>query len=366
MSTIKICSYNVRGINGDTKRRDVLEYLKKMNTNIYCIQDIHCGKQQTNNFESDWEGEMIISSGTSNSRGVAILLSKNFEYNIIETKSDPNGNYIALKIRMLQSEFSLINIYGPNVDDSNLYFAIINVLEQFQCATIILCGDWNTVQNQNLDTKYYVRENNTRCREKVASIKEEFELVDPWRNNNPNKKQYTWFQRNPVKMARLDYFLVSSDIMALTSRVEIKPGYRSDHSIVILDIKSTEEARGRGFWKLNTSLLHDIKYVNLIKEVIRENIQRYAKPEIDIDNQEVEFNINDQLFFETLKMEIRKSTIYYSSKKKRELEKQEKTLQEQIENIMSISNLTGENLDQHKTLENELEGIRCKKIKGKI
>jgi hypothetical protein len=37
MSTIKICSYNVRGINGDTKRRDVLEYLKKMNKNIFIV-----------------------------------------------------------------------------------------------------------------------------------------------------------------------------------------------------------------------------------------------------------------------------------------------------------------------------------------
>ena len=368
MASIKICSYNhnVRGINGDTKRRDVLEYLKQMNKNIYCIQDIHCGEQQTNKFKRDWEGEMIICSGTSNSRGVAILLSKNFEYNIIETKSDPNGNYIALKIRMLQTEVSLINIYGPNVDDSNFYIPIINALEQFQCATIIMCGDWNTVQNQTLDTKHYVRENNTRCREKVSTIREEFELVDPWRNNNPNKKQYTWFQRNPVKMARLDYFLVSSDIMALTSKIEMKPGYRSDHSIVILNITITEEARGKGFWKFNTSLLHDIKYVILIKEVIRENIQRYAKPEQDLDNQKVQFNINDQLFFETLKMEIRKSTIYYSSKKKRELEKEEKTLREQIENIMNVSNVTGEKLEEVKILEDKLEEIRCNKIKGMV
>ena len=73
MAQIKISSFNVRGINGETKRRDVLDYLKQSQNNITCLQDIHCGHNQEDIYKSNWEGEMIIASGTSNSRGVAIL-----------------------------------------------------------------------------------------------------------------------------------------------------------------------------------------------------------------------------------------------------------------------------------------------------
>ena len=35
-----------------------------------------------------------------------------------------------------------------------------------------------------------------------------------------------------------------------------------------INVVTTDEARGRGFWKFNTSLLHDIDYVNEIKQCI--------------------------------------------------------------------------------------------------
>jgi exonuclease III len=97
MTQITITSCNVRGINGGNKRRDVLEYLRNMKSNIYCIQDIHCSLLQIPQFKQDWAGDMIISCGTSNSRGVAILINRNFEYKIMEIKRDTRGNYIGLK-----------------------------------------------------------------------------------------------------------------------------------------------------------------------------------------------------------------------------------------------------------------------------
>ena len=90
---------------------------------------------------------------------------------------------------MLDTDISLINIYGPNIDNPGFYDEIQQILDDFQTASIIMCGDWNLVQNQDLDTKNYIRENNTRSRIKVESLKEQYELVDPWRINYPTKKQ---------------------------------------------------------------------------------------------------------------------------------------------------------------------------------
>lgn len=365
-TVIKVSSFNVRGVNNDLKRVDVFEYLKKLGSNIYCLQDIHCGTQQINKFKNGWDGDMIIAHNTSNSRGVAILFNKNFEYNIIDTILDPRGNYVAIKLRMFETDISLISMYGPNIDDPAFYDKIGDILNDFDTPSIILCGDWNTVQNQNLDTKHYMRDNNVRARDRVNRLKEEYELVDPWRVNNPNKRQFTWFQRNPTKMARLDYFFISADIMARTDKTEIKPGYRSDHSIINLDLKINNQSRGKGFWKFNTSLLHDQEYSQLIKQVIRENIERYALPEQNLEIHDILFQVSDQLFFETLKMEIRTTTISYSSRKKRERDREEYDIKLRIEILSNKPQIEQEDLIQIHQLSEKLQGIRNNKIKGML
>ena len=365
MTQIRITSLNVRGINNDVKRKDVLEYLTRLGSNIYCLQDIHCSEKQQVDFKKDWDGEMIISCGTNYARGVAILFKRNFEFQILEIKQHILGNYVALKIKMIDTEVTLISLYGPNVDDPNFYNNITEIIDEFQTPTIIICGDWNLVQNQTLDTKFYLRNNNIKAREKVNTIKEQYDLCDPWRICNPQKRQYTWFQSNPKKMSRLDFYLVSGDIMTLTSKTDIKPGYRSDHSIINLTLTICNDVRGKGFWKLNTSLLRDPDYIRLIKQTIKDNIERYAIPDQDITDPDVMFTITDQLFFETLKMEIRQSTIPFASRKKKEKERKENNLVKEIEEIeTNINDTDNPNITERLAqLKSELEKIRLQEIK---
>ena len=63
----------------------------------------------------EWNIEFILSDYSTNSRGVAILILPNFEYNISYKYSDKNGRYLILKIEVF-GKFSLTitNIYGPN------------------------------------------------------------------------------------------------------------------------------------------------------------------------------------------------------------------------------------------------------------
>ena len=366
MINLNICTFNVRGLNNDSKRKDVFNYLSKLGCHIYCLQDIHCSKKDEANFRKDWEGDMVFSHGASNARGVAILFSKNFELKITESKIDPNGNYVALKLNILDTEMSVITLYGPNIDSPLFFNEINNIVDEFQTGTVLICGDWNLVQDQELDTKYYVRENNVRAREIVKSIIENQELVDPWRNNNPLQQQFTWFQHNPVKMSRLDFFLISSDLMNITEKVMIKSGYRSDHSLVILRLCSPESSRGNGFWKLNTLLLNDMDYVHLVNDTITENIQKYAQPNEDLANPKIKLVISDQLFFEMVKMEVRKVTMTYASRKKRDRDKREGNIISEINKIESNLASSDVNLNLLSNLKKELENIRMDKVKGLI
>ena len=108
---------------------------------------------------------------------------------------------------------------------------------------------------------------------------------------------------------------------------EIIPGYRTDHSGITLKLKLLESGRKKENWKFNNTLLKDNEYVTLIKNTIEDVKKTYVNNGNDenIANDEIQFNINDQLFLETLLMMIRDKTIKYSSEKRiKKIVKEEK------------------------------------------
>lgn len=89
-------------------------------------------------------------------------------------------------------------------------------------------------------------------------------------------------------------------------------GYRTDHSFIGIEINLDEISRGKGFWKFNTSLLHDKIYVNMVKQEIQNLMQEYA----NTDNYgNCLLTVSNQMFFEMFKLRIRGITIPYSAKK---------------------------------------------------
>ena len=101
------------------------------------------------------------------------------------------------------------------------------------------------------------------------------DLVDAWRILNPDISRFTWHQKHPEIYCRLDFFLLSQSILGNVTCADITPGFQTDHSMISLNISSHTNKRGPGFWKLNTSLLNEEIYVNLIKETIHETQVEY-------------------------------------------------------------------------------------------
>lgn len=84
---------------------------------------------------------------------------------------------------------------------------------------------------------------------------------------------------------------------------EIKASYKSDHSVITLDLNLCEITHGKGLWKFNNSLLHDEEYLKTIKLKIEEIKKQYCLPVYNtellntVDDNVLQFTINDQLFF---------------------------------------------------------------------
>ena len=91
-------------------------------------------------------------------------------------------------------------------------------------------------------------------------------LQDIWRLKNLLAKRFTWRQKKPRIQCRLDYFFVSDKLHDYVTNMEIIPSVRSDHSAITLHFKTIQQGceKGRGHWKLNSSIIEDQDFVQEI------------------------------------------------------------------------------------------------------
>ena len=94
--------------------------------------------------------------------------------------------------------------------------------------------------------------------------------------------------------------MISSSLTTAIANADILPCY---HSLITIHLASNNKPRGPGFWKLNTSFLLDSYFIELIKKTI---------DEVAIENR------NNVLFWDTMKMQIRSSSLNYAREKKAE------------------------------------------------
>ena len=377
-SSLKISSYNANSVGKNPKREQVLNFLKNKNMDIYVLLDTRFDKNIETSIKNQWGGEVIFSSKDSQSRGVAIFFRKNLPIEILDQFLDDTGNILSVKFKFDSRTIMLTGIYGPNTDSPGFYETkCFPLIDRFEPDFSIFCGDWNFTLNQDLDNHNYMHVNNPRAKSTVIECMETYNLCDIYRDLNPLSKTYTWHKRDPLKMARLDFFLISDHLSPFVLKSKVSPGFKSDHSLVSLEIDFSKVQLGRGFFKFNNSLLRDQDYVNLVKKTITNVTRQYSVvnfaeafwdtlDNINIDNLEV--NINDQLYFEVLLMEIRGATIQYSARKKRQktenlvlllhnLEKNELELNTNPDKAELLINIDLIRTELESIYKNEAEGI---------
>ena len=239
----------------------------------------------------------------------------------------------------LGQTFLLINAYGPNTDNPIFFQDIKNYIDNYDHDYFILCGDLNISLNPQLDTYNYVGSNNPKAREILHDVIDTCSLVDLYRHFNPNTQRYTWRRKNPIKQARLDYFIVSQTLLDLVAQLDIKPGYKTDHSLISLSLNLINFSRGPGVWKFNTSLLKDQEYIAFVKNWIRDEKLRYAAPVYNLENihnipdDNLHLKIDYDLFLEMLLLRIRGETIKYASHKKKLRKEIENNLLSEIDSL---------------------------------
>ena len=115
---------------------------------------------------------------------------------------------------------------------------------------IIVGGDFNLVLNVDKDKKGGLARTHKKTREVIADFFENLDLIDAWRVLNPEISRFTWRQKKPEVHCRLDFFLVNQTTFCNTVSADSVAGYKTDHSMITLQISLHSNNRGRGFFFL--------------------------------------------------------------------------------------------------------------------
>ena len=262
-----------------------------------------------------------------------VLIKGSLDHKIIGKKIDSLGRFMIIHIEIDDKIFVLVNIYAPNTDKEQLkyYEDLLHVVEGERVGingNIVMGGDWNLVQNTKIDKKGGLLQTKESIKV-VENITSRLQLVDIWRLQNPLIRRYTWRQKQAQIHCRLDYWIISYNLMDWVTQTTILPSFQSDHSPISLTLKYLDDCeRGKGYWKMNTNLLQDKMYQEQFEAKLPDWLEKYKK-------------FDDLQVWGLIKYEIWKFSITYIKEKVKEKHKLEKKFKSRTKRFRRKTRLCG-------------------------
>lgn len=256
MSLVKIISYNVQGLRDQKKRRKIFWHLHFHEADIVLLQETHSDKKSEKIWKSEWGGRMYFSHGDTNARGVAILLKRKINLKVIKMTRDEAGRFLAMVVECEDKQFIVTVLYAPNKDDPKFFEQVFMAMQSLEVDQKIIGGDFNTVLNKTNDLKGGRGFSNEKTRNFLNEYMQQEHLVDVWRLQDPEVFRATYIARHPVLLReRIDYILISSSLVQNVDNSDILPMFISDHALPTISICIVNNRPGKGYWKLNNTLL---------------------------------------------------------------------------------------------------------------
>lgn len=236
------------------------------------MQETHSNPDDVKFWTSQWGDKIIFSHASTHSTGVAILFN-NLPGKVIKVKTDSNGHWASVVLNINDVLFILFNVYGYNSVPLNnkLLSDISDTLFEFKRVyltdNIIIGGDFNMVMDEALD-RFPPKFNTSHPNPYLLNFCLNNNVVDAWRDGNPNLKQFSWFKANGTS---IDYWLTSSNLSDFIKDISISAAPLTDHCCIFISFYSGQrESRNKGYWKFNTDLLKHKNFCSQIKSIIND------------------------------------------------------------------------------------------------
>lgn len=247
------------------------------------LQETHLTKEETLKLKQRWVGQIFFSPGTKASRGVCILISKMILFTALEVFSDKDGRWVIVSGELQSNKVTLVNLYAPNMAQSNLVSLLNMRLAQFQNTPLLVGGDFNLVNDAIVDRSGHPLPADKALSRAFKELLETQSLTDVWRLVNSQSREYTFYSRAHNSYSRIDYLLLSNDLLDSVVDTTIHSITISDHAPVSLSFYPSSKSKIKSKrWSFNNSLLKDDTFVELIQQKIKEFIELNITPDIPI------------------------------------------------------------------------------------
>lgn len=137
----------------------------KIINDIIFIEECHSLPDDESRWNNEWGRQIVFSHGSNSSRRVAVLFKPTFSCNCTKSFSDTGGRYVVLDMTYCDIILTIVNVYGPNIDDPNFYDILSSDLQCFTCTNVICGGDFNFIFNLDLDKLGGIPRTNFKARD---------------------------------------------------------------------------------------------------------------------------------------------------------------------------------------------------------
>jgi len=107
-----------------------------------------------------------------------------------------------------------------------------------------MVGDWNTTLG-HLDKTGGLSWREASYSNGLLSLMKELNLVKVYRRLHPNSKTYTYETKNRNLKSRIDFFIITKQLINQVRRIETRTSITPDHKTIFLSIE-IDQAPARG------------------------------------------------------------------------------------------------------------------------
>ena len=260
MCNFKIGTLNINGARNDVKRASVYSLINVKRLDVTFIQETHSTVDNEGDWRREWNGQVYFSHKSSNSGGVGVLFSRDFNPVSVDVEDIMAGHILKINAEFERVKMVFVCVYAPSAGTERLIF--LNILDGViqRCSReefLVIGGDFNCTVNPILDRNH--SEPHAASQKQLKKSIETHELSDVWRNFNSNTRQYTWLHSRDglLSMSRLDRFYCFKHHLSIFRSSEIMPVGFTDHQLVECCIFINNVKCRSAYWHFNTALLSD-------------------------------------------------------------------------------------------------------------
>lgn len=283
--TMRLLSLNIKGGADLDKVSDVINFLTNQRVDIALLCESHITNERSARYKQRWPNfGWFTNCPETNQCGVTFVILNS---SLLSTGScslfsnDGKGRMLGLRLKAEGKFIRILGLYAPNSEsDSVTFFNQMNPAGKERIH--VMMGDFNRCESR-LD-RNPPRGEDLRVRESIAKATQNGNLVDGWREINPDERQFTYWSDNELRSAsRLDRIYVTRKVFRKSAQWTIiqTPGW-TDHAAVSVDYWPRERVEmGKGQWYMNTNLLPHTEMRSALTSVLEEGLDFIAKTTVD-------------------------------------------------------------------------------------